>query len=117
MGILPSGQHTRRNGVVDEVLKGKNRNKSRIRERVEHDFGLLNACGVWQDTFPRTAKERHKGIHRIGAGQYPPQPSKFDGGGGSLRAQSGPIDPYDSLSGASRQSELRHFFAILPVNA
>ena len=36
-----TNQRTRRNGVVDEARKAKNRNKSRIRSRVEHVFGVL----------------------------------------------------------------------------
>lgn len=36
-----TNQRTRRNGVVDEVARGKNRNKSRIRSRVEHVFGVV----------------------------------------------------------------------------
>ena len=36
-----TNQRTRRNGVVDETLKAKNRNKSRIRSRVEHVFGVV----------------------------------------------------------------------------
>ena len=33
--------HQTRKGLVDEVLKRKNRNKSRIRSRVEHVFGVV----------------------------------------------------------------------------
>jgi len=36
-----TNQRTRRNGIVDEALKAKNRNKSRIRSRVEHVFGVV----------------------------------------------------------------------------
>ena len=36
-----TNQRTRRNGIVDEVVKSKNRNKSRIRARVEHVFGVI----------------------------------------------------------------------------
>ena len=36
-----TNQRTRRNGVVDEALKANNRNKSRIRSRVEHVFGVV----------------------------------------------------------------------------
>lgn len=36
-----TNQRTRRNGVVDEVARDKNRNKSRIRARVEHVFGVV----------------------------------------------------------------------------
>ena len=36
-----TNQRTRRNGIVNEGLKAKNRNKSRIRSRVEHVFGVI----------------------------------------------------------------------------
>lgn len=39
---------TRRDGVMDEALKAKNRNKSRIRSRVEHMFSVVKrlwGCG------------------------------------------------------------------------
>ena len=36
-----TNQRTRRNGVVNEVLKARNRNKSKIRARVEHVFGVV----------------------------------------------------------------------------
>jgi IS5 family transposase len=36
-----TNQRTRRNGVVNDVLKARNRNKSKIRARVEHVFGVV----------------------------------------------------------------------------
>ena len=36
-----TNQRTKRKGLVDEVARGKNRNKSRIRARVEHVFGVV----------------------------------------------------------------------------
>jgi len=36
-----TNQRTRQGGIVDEAVKAKNRNKSRIRSRVEHVFGVL----------------------------------------------------------------------------
>ena len=36
-----TSQRTRRKGVVNEVLKARNRNKSKIRARVEHVFGVV----------------------------------------------------------------------------
>lgn len=36
-----TNQRTRRNGIVDEVVKLKNHSKSRIRERVEPVFGVV----------------------------------------------------------------------------
>ena len=36
-----TNQRTKRKGIVDEQARGKNRNKSRIRARVEHVFGVV----------------------------------------------------------------------------
>jgi len=36
-----TNQRVKKRGIVDEVVKGKNRNKSRIRSRVEHVFGVV----------------------------------------------------------------------------
>jgi IS5 family transposase len=36
-----TNQRTRKNGIVDEAIKIKNRYKSRIRARVEHVFGVV----------------------------------------------------------------------------
>lgn len=36
-----TNQRTRHNGMVDEIERAKNRNKSRIRARVEHVFGVV----------------------------------------------------------------------------
>ena len=36
-----TNQRTRRGGVLDEAVRAKNRNKSRIRARVEHVFGVV----------------------------------------------------------------------------
>lgn len=36
-----TNQRTRRNGIMDEAVKIKNRHKSRIRARVEHVFGVV----------------------------------------------------------------------------
>ena len=36
-----TNQRTRRGGVVDEATRAKNRNKSRVRARVEHVFGVV----------------------------------------------------------------------------
>lgn len=52
-----TNQRTRRNGVVDEVQKAKNRNKSRIRARVEHVFGVVKR--LWGFT-----KVRYRGLHK-----------------------------------------------------
>ena len=36
-----TNQRTKCKGIVDEATRGKNRNKSRIRARVEHVFGVV----------------------------------------------------------------------------
>lgn len=36
-----TNQRVKKGGIVDEGIKGKNRNKSRIRSRVEHVFGVV----------------------------------------------------------------------------
>lgn len=40
-----TNQSTRYAGIIDEAVHAKNRNKSRIRSRVEHVFGVVNAYG------------------------------------------------------------------------
>jgi IS5 family transposase len=36
-----TNQRTRRGGIVDEAVRAKNRNKSRIRSRMGHGFGVV----------------------------------------------------------------------------
>ena len=36
-----TNRRCRRKGVVDEIERAKNRNKSRVRARVEHAFGVI----------------------------------------------------------------------------
>jgi IS5 family transposase len=50
-----TNQRTRRAGVVDEVERGKNRNKSKVRARVEHVFAV--AKRLWA-----TPKVRYRGL-------------------------------------------------------
>jgi IS5 family transposase len=50
-----TNQRTRRAGQVDEVARGKNRNKSRIRARVEHVFAVVKR--LWGFT-----KVRYRGL-------------------------------------------------------
>ncbi|SAL87516.1 transposase [Caballeronia choica] len=50
-----TNQRTRRAGVVDEVQRGKNRNKSKIRARVEHVFAVVKH--LWGFT-----KVRYRGL-------------------------------------------------------
>ena len=52
-----TNQRTRRNGVVNETLKSKNRNKSRIRARVEHVFGVVKR--LWG-----FGKVRYRGLQK-----------------------------------------------------
>lgn len=50
-----TNQRTRRNGIVDEDIKDRNRNKSRICSRVEHVFGVVKR--LWG-----FAKVRYRGL-------------------------------------------------------
>ena len=52
-----TNQRTRRRGVVDETQRAKNRNKSRIRARVEHVFGVVKR--LWG-----FGKVRYRGLHK-----------------------------------------------------
>ncbi len=52
-----TNQRTRHNGVVDEIQRGKNRNKSRIRARVEHVFGVVKR--LWG-----FGKVRYRGLQK-----------------------------------------------------
>ena len=50
-------QRTRKNGQIDEVQRGKNRNKSKIRARVEHVFAVVKR--LWGFT-----KVRYRGLKK-----------------------------------------------------
>ena len=50
-----TNQRTRKSGAVDEIARGKNRNKSKIRSRVEHVFAVVKR--LWG-----FAKVRYRGL-------------------------------------------------------
>ena len=52
-----TNQRTRRAGEVDEVQRAKNRNKSRVRARVEHVFAVVKR--LWGFT-----KVRYRGLQK-----------------------------------------------------
>ncbi len=52
-----TNQRTRYAGIVDEAVRAKNRNKSRIRSRVEHVFGVVKR--LWE-----FGKVRYRGLHK-----------------------------------------------------
>ena len=52
-----TNQRTRRGGIVDEAVRAKNRNKSRIRSRVEHVFGVVKR--LWG-----FGKVRYRGLQK-----------------------------------------------------
>lgn len=52
-----TNQRSRRAGVVDEAIRSKNRNKSRIRSRVEHVFGVVKR--LWG-----FGKVRYRGLQK-----------------------------------------------------
>jgi IS5 family transposase len=85
-----TNQRTRRNGVVNEDLKARNRNKSKIRARVEHVFERGQAfVRIWQDALSRTGKECDPRIYGTRLGQHLPQPPAVDGTGAPIRASTG----------------------------
>ena len=52
-----TNQRTRRGGIVNETLKAKNRNKSRIRSRAEHVFSVVKRLwGFGKVRYPGLAK-------------------------------------------------------------
>lgn len=52
-----TNQRTRYNGMVDQAQRAKNRNKSKIRARVEHVFGVVKR--LWGFT-----KVRYRGLQK-----------------------------------------------------
>ncbi len=52
-----TNQRTRKGGMVDETQRAKNRNKSRIRARVEHVFGVVKR--LWG-----FCKVRYRGLRK-----------------------------------------------------
>ncbi len=83
-----TNQRTRRNGLVNEELKARNHNKSKIRSRVgARVCGGQAPVGIWQGVLPRTAKECNTGIYGVGTGQYLSVPRAVDGTGASMRAR------------------------------
>jgi IS5 family transposase len=52
-----TNQRTRRGGIVDEAVRVRNRNKSRIRSRVEHVFGVVKR--LWG-----FGKVRYRGLQK-----------------------------------------------------
>jgi IS5 family transposase len=52
-----TNQRSRYAGIVDEAVRSKNRNKSRIRSRVEHVFGVVKR--LWG-----FGKVRYRGLHK-----------------------------------------------------
>ncbi len=52
-----TSQRTRRGGIVDEAVRAKNRNKSPIRSRVEHVFGVVKR--LWG-----FGKVRYRGLQK-----------------------------------------------------
>jgi hypothetical protein len=81
-----------RTGAVDEVKRSKNRNKSKIRARVEHVFGVVKRLGLQKGALSRTAEERDAHVRRAGLEQPLHVPKAAHGTGASVRAQCGSKD-------------------------
>ena len=54
-----TNQRTRRGGIVDDAMRAKNRNKSRIRSRVEHAIGVIKRVFGFR-------KVRYRGLAKNG---------------------------------------------------
>lgn len=52
-----TNQRTRHAGIIDEAVRAKNRNKSKIRSRVEHVFGVVKRLWVF-------GKVRYRGLQK-----------------------------------------------------
>ena len=63
-----TNQRVRRGDQIDEAERSKNRNKSKVRARVEHVFAVV----VHQGALPRAGQERHAIVPGAGSGQHLP---------------------------------------------
>jgi len=108
-----TNQRTRYAGIVDEAVRSKNRNKSKIRSRVEHVWRGQAPLGIWQGTLPRSAEERHTGIHHLGAGQHLPRSTKADSTGASMRRETRAKSPQNSPDGPKNWHQFDPDFAKL----
>ena len=85
-----TNQRTRKGGVVDEVERAKNKNKSKIRARVEHVFAVVKR--LWG-----FAKVRYRGVEKnatrsfvaLGLGQHLSGAHTPDGMSASRNAHKG----------------------------
>ena len=65
-----TNQRVRRQEMVDERQRAKNRGKSRIRTRVEHVWCGQALVRVQQGALPRLGQERHPLVRGAGSGQH-----------------------------------------------
>jgi len=77
-----TNQRTKKGGEINEAKRLKNRNKSKIRARVEHVFTRDQApVGFYQGTLSRLGKEHRSRINGTGLGEYLPVATSIDGTG------------------------------------
>jgi hypothetical protein len=82
-----TNQRTRRNGLIE---RGKNRNKSKIRARVEHVFAVVKRLwGFIESPLPWPEEEWRTGLHGAGAGQSLPESRASDGSSPFIKGQCG----------------------------
>ena len=66
-----TNQRVRKGGEIDEAERSKNRNKSRVRARVEHVFAVVKRLwGFNKVRYRGLGQERHALVRRARAGQH-----------------------------------------------
>jgi len=100
-----TNQRTRRAGEVDEVQRAKNRNKSRIRARVEHVFGVVKR--LWGFT-----KVRYRGLQKNATRAFTALalanislPEATAGTGAPVRVEIGPQGPANGPNGRRKRPQ------------
>ncbi|SEI15232.1 Transposase DDE domain-containing protein [Paraburkholderia hospita] len=83
-----TNKRTRRKGIVDEVARRKNRNKSKIRARVEHVFAVVKRLGGFTKVrLSRSGEERQSRLRCTRAGQSVHVARSRDGTGAPVKGQ------------------------------
>ncbi|MGF6383332.1 IS5 family transposase [Paraburkholderia atlantica] len=111
-----TNKRTRRKDVVDEVARRKNRNKSKIRARVEHVFaGREAAVGLHEGSLSRAGEKRQSRLRCARAGQ---SLHVARGTGAPVEGQRRAKSPCRAPQGAQHEQEcalLRLLFAVSKV--
>jgi transposase, IS5 family len=100
-----TNQRTRRNGVVDEVARSKNRNKSHIRSRVEHVFGVIKRLwGFGKVRYCSLAKNATRAFTALALANIYLGRQRLMAQGAPMRAAIGPQGPQNKPHGLKERS-------------